>query len=371
MPSKDLETPMDIKLYEAAKKGDVDSFIGTLENISQENKRKSKKVTLEFMRQPEHGIWEFLRFSSESISKSGLYFAVEAGMVDAVKTILNSITADVVFQEISRMIPAQIHVINEDGQTPLFFTVSTAIFGRDNVVRFILQTPYLECLINVIDDDEEGNRLFDQIKCLCHVNEEGKSGLYFAVEAGMVDAVKTILNSITADGNLKHMCELTNGKSLINAATRTSTVMLQEISRMIPAQIHVINEDGQTPLFFTVSTGFLEGLNCLLDEFNMDITQKDSSGHNLVHIASKSGHAHILQKLMQYFPDAGGFVNREVQLILHIAAIFGRDNVARFILQTPYLECLINVIDDDGNTPLYLATINNIGRVRILQSVNH
>lgn len=69
------------------------------------------------------------------------------------------------------------------------------------------------------------------VKEVCHVNKEGKSGLYFAVEAGMVDAVKTILSSITADGNLEYICELTNGKSLINAATRRrSTGMWLHIS---------------------------------------------------------------------------------------------------------------------------------------------
>lgn len=84
----------------------------------------------------------------------------------------------------------------------------------------------------------------------------------------------------------------------------------------------------------------------------------NSTGSFPVHLASKSGHVDILQKLMQNCPDAGRFINRKGQNILHVAAMYAKENVVRFILQTPYLVYLINEADAEGNTPLHLATIN-------------
>lgn len=128
------------------------------------------------------------------------------------------------------------------------------------------------------------------------------------------------------------------------------TVMLQEIARNIPSQIHVIDKVGQTPLSYAVSTGFLNGVICLLDEFNMDSSLMDSTGSYPVHVASKSGHVHILEKLFNSFPDSGRFVNHKGQNILHVGAENGKD-----ILKTKDLGFLINKTDEDGNTPLHLA----------------
>ena len=133
------------------------------------------------------------------------------------------------------------------------------------------------------------------------------------------------------------------------------TVTLQEITRNIPSQIHVIDKVGQTPLSYAVSTGFLNGVICLLDEFNMDSFLMDSTGSYPVHVASKIGHVHILKKLLNSFPDSGRFVNGKGQNILHVAAENGKDRVVSFILKTKDLGFLINKTDEDGNTPLHLA----------------
>ncbi|PWA53342.1 Ankyrin repeat-containing protein [Artemisia annua] len=323
-----------VELYEAAKKADVDSFIGILEKVSQA-KHQSLQTILN---------------QSTHIGNTLLHVAASYGNED--------VTSFIVFYFR--------HLLDHKNRKRNTAIYEAAKAGHLGVVDILLRVnKYHQKLYSLKEyDDAYSSSRYEWPVYNCanhclkpslviggsveeayHVNKEGKSGLYLAVEAGMVDIVKTILSNITSDVNVEYIYELLKGKSLVNAAIRRkSTVMLQEILRQIPAQIHMIDEENQTPLFYAVSTGFLEGLNCLLDEFNIDTSQMDSTG--------------FYARLMQNLPDAGRFVNRKGQNILHIAAIFGKDNVVRFILQTPDLEALINEMDDDGNTPLHLATIN-------------
>ena len=120
--------------------------------------------------------------------------------------------------------------------------------------------------------------------------------------------------------------------------------------------LSITDENEQTtPLHCAASTNFAEGVEFLLEKYRMDIFEKDSDGFLPIHYACKYGHIGILIKLLQYKLDAREFVNQDGQNILHVAAMYGKHDVVRYILKTPGLELLYNEIDKDGNTPLHLA----------------
>lgn len=56
--------------------------------------------------------------------------------------------------------------------------------------------------------------------------------------------------------------------------------LLQELAEQKPVLIHIKNEDGQSPLDFASSTGFLEGVNYLQDEFKKATIASDAVNVN-------------------------------------------------------------------------------------------
>ncbi|KAJ9549251.1 hypothetical protein OSB04_021794 [Centaurea solstitialis] len=360
MPQKNWnKQSMDVKLYEAAKNGDVDSFIDALEKVSKENNSSLRTI---FEQRTHIGntflhvaasrgnedLTSFIVFNFRCLLRvknregnTANHEAARAGHVGVLDVLAqfnsyyDQLHSSKEYDNVKWLSGGKWHLKNSTGNTSLHEAFAS---NQTKVIEYLMESSVEEAY---------------------YVNNEGKSGLHLAVEAAMVDSIKTLLSNLTSDVSDKFSFQFASGRSLINAAIREkSTVMLQEISRNVPAQVHVIDEDGQTPLFYAASIGFLEGLTYLLDEVKMPSSQMNSTGFYPVHVASKCGHVHILQKLMQNYPDAGGFRNRKSQNILHVAAMYAKDNVVRFILQTPDLEFILNEKDVDGNTPLHLATIS-------------
>ncbi|XP_017245614.2 protein ACCELERATED CELL DEATH 6 [Daucus carota subsp. sativus] len=189
------------------------------------------------------------------------------------------------------------------------------------------------------------------------VNKLGESPLYLAVEANNIDYVKNILIASSFHAHRHNLYEeVTKGKSLVHAAiTSRNIALLKELTKMKTEVLSITDENEQTPLHCAASTNFAEGVDFILEKYKMDIFEKDSDGFLPIHYASKYGHIGILIKLLQYKLDAREFVNQDGQNILHVAAMYGKHDVVRYILKTPGLELLYNEIDKDGNTPLHLA----------------
>ncbi|RVW21014.1 Protein accellerated cell death 6 [Vitis vinifera] len=77
-----------------------------------------------------------------------------------------------------------------------------------------------------------------------------------------------------------------------------------------------------------------------------------------IHIAAIECHFHIIQEMLQHCPDLMELLTCKGQNILHVAAKSGRAEAVSYMLKKmPELEKLIDEKDEDGNTPLQLATI--------------
>ena len=132
--------------------------------------------------------------------------------------------------------------------------------------------------------------------------------------------------------------------------------MLEKILAM--KLVHQKDKDGRTPLHCAASIGYLEGVQMLLDQSNLDPYQMDSDGFCPIHVASMRGNVDIVKKLLQVSSDSIELLSKHGENILHVAAKYGKDNVVNFVLKEERLENFINEKDNVGNMPLHLATMH-------------
>ena len=139
--------------------------------------------------------------------------------------------------------------------------------------------------------------------------------------------------------------------------------MLENIIKTKPEWIHLKDEEGRIPLHWAASAGYLKGVSILLEQCNDCGIESDKNGFNALHLASEGGHVEVLKELLIHCVDPKEIIDNKGRNILHIAATRGKINVVKYILQDPELENMINDMDNDGNTPLHLATLHKQAKV--------
>ncbi|KAK4270595.1 hypothetical protein QN277_019383 [Acacia crassicarpa] len=183
------------------------------------------------------------------------------------------------------------------------------------------------------------------------LNKEGKSLLYLAIEAGSNHVVDQLLD-ICIQYDFKPQ-----GKSpFIPALTNRNMGMLQTILTKKPNWIHLRNEEGRLPLHQAASLGYHEAVSYLVKKCSSCIMERDNHGFFPIHLACSRGHVKVVEELLKYYPDPTEMLDKNGRTLLHVAAASGKYELVRYILQHPKLIIMINQKDNDGDTPLHLAT---------------
>ncbi|PRQ31955.1 putative ankyrin repeat-containing domain, PGG domain, protein accelerated cell death 6 [Rosa chinensis] len=295
--------------------------------------------------------------------------------------------------KIMKLHPPLLLVKNFEGDTALHVAAKTG-GGDDNLIRCIMEHENLDSGegqatdIEKVDisvfrmkNDEENTPLHEALINGNHLeakylikadpsvsfcaNEERKSPLYLAAEAGLVEIVKLIYDTTAVQNNtgdqgngVPPMNLVMEGKSPLHAAILSQKEdVLGILSRMRFTVEHLEDEKGRTPLHCAASTGYLEGLRFLLKRCLSDSHRADSGGTFPIHSASSKGHVPIVKLLLEHYPDLKELRNSSGENILHVAAKCGRDNLVKYFLEKGEFKMLINQKNKAGNTPLHLATI--------------
>ncbi|XP_021744389.1 protein ACCELERATED CELL DEATH 6-like [Chenopodium quinoa] len=116
--------------------------------------------------------------------------------------------------------------------------------------------------------------------------------------------------------------------------------------------IKLVEDDGQSPLSYAAFKGHIEGVQYLLNKFPKFAYECDKEASFPIHKAACSGNVEVIQKLHM----TKNLLNKKGQSILHLAAKYGKSKLVLYLIKMPELARLINLKDEDGNTPLHLAT---------------
>ncbi|KAJ6878154.1 protein ACCELERATED CELL DEATH 6-like [Populus alba x Populus x berolinensis] len=192
-------------------------------------------------------------------------------------------------------------------------------------------------------------------------NKNGRSPLYLAVENGNKNGILDDLLKTEAsfpieseDGDA-----LPKGKSPVHAAIeQRNRDMLEKIEKAKPDLLCLTDKELGNSLHYASSRGFQEGVQFLLQKFLNGAYKRNHEGNYPIHLACKNDSVDVVKEFLTITPFPKEFLNKKGQNILHVAAENGNGNVVRYILrqEKTLVEPLLNEMDEDGNTPLHLAT---------------
>ncbi|KAL1188364.1 Protein ACCELERATED CELL DEATH 6 [Cardamine amara subsp. amara] len=182
-----------------------------------------------------------------------------------------------------------------------------------------------------------------------------------AVEAGGLAIVKAMLEGL--GNNVQDLASQLEGrKSLVHAALKAKNRdILDAILNKEPSLVNERDEGGLTCLSVGASVGYLKGVCNLLDRSTSSVFECNDDGCFPIHMAVEKGHVDVVKEILKRCPDSIELLNKKGQNILHIAAKSGKSRslLLKYIKRHDRKNNhLIEEQDEDGNTPLHLATIN-------------
>lgn len=186
------------------------------------------------------------------------------------------------------------------------------------------------------------------------LNCQEQSTLCLAVEAGFEATVEVMLRDWVDVENFRKWHK---PKQLVIAAivARNEDILVKALEKE-RRLICLRDADGKSVLHYAASMGYLKSVEYLVGVSSTSAIERDADGMLPIHLASKAGHVDIIEKLLPYYPDMVEMTDFKGRNILHVASKSGKTDVVHYILKNRKLQMLVNQKDDDGNTPLHLAT---------------
>ncbi|KAG4390422.1 hypothetical protein GLYMA_06G294400v4 [Glycine max] len=355
---------MTSELYEAVEKGDVENFVDALQRTCDER------------RTPLHAIFDQVTCAGDSL----LHVAADHKGRERI--------AELICDHFPELLIGR----NIRGDTPLHVAVRSK---NSTIVKLILShyarkktkhdgmrdreitretnkyenTPLHEAVYSG-DVGVVKEILFADNDVVHYLNKSKRSPLYMSVVNGKNDV--QILNLLLKIPFPADLPECLGNSPLHAALLERKPALIKEILDKRPELIYLRDEHGGTPLHYAAYIGYLKGFCMLLDntfkKSDQTVLEGNKKGHLPIHLACKRGHVELVKYFLQQKFVTNLYVllllNQKGQNILHVAAKNGRNNVVQYMLKSLKIdESIINQKDNDGNTPLHLASINLFPKV--------
>ncbi|KAK7342267.1 hypothetical protein VNO80_25213 [Phaseolus coccineus] len=208
----------------------------------------------------------------------------------------------------------------------------------------------------------------DVVHCL---NKSRRSPLYLAVVYGNVEILNLLLEVPFPPHQPLPLCI---GNSPLHAAIlERNPALIEEILKKKAELVYLRDENEGTPLHYAAYIGYAEGFRILLEnsfqKSDQTVLEGNKKGHLPIHLACKRGHVKVVKEFLQHKCVTNLYVllNHKGQNILHVAAKNGKSKVVEYLLGNSKIDqSTINQKDNNGNTPLHLASISLFPKVLYL-----
>lgn len=339
---KDLTELINEKMVEYHQETDIEACIQLQREICNLALKREAKVK------------EYINTKNRN-DNTPLFFAIESGRRDVVKTLLER--------------GAEVNVTDKNCHTTFHYAVKS----KDPEILKLLVS-------SLIDSEITQEKIEDAINV--------PSQIYFLPLYYMASSIKDkILNPILLDHSLstKDIDErieailadfIRENKEFCNSADELSKIITSAIEET-HARINVRDKDGNTLLHHAVKWGCSEEILDFIVEGGVDVNEKNNNGVAAIHIAAKYG----TLSQMQWFKECGADLNLQCVNFMNsdidnIGKEFPKDSKIhdKFSQMSNY----INVNDDNVDisstsyqnaTPIFIAADNlNTGVVHMLTS---
>ncbi|GFZ06597.1 hypothetical protein Acr_18g0007670 [Actinidia rufa] len=246
--------------------------------------------------------------------------------------------------------------------------------GNDTVLHEAVRNHHLKVAEFLIKVDPE---------LACSDDYTGESPLYLAARDGMVELVhrmlmaspssshsgsdgQTALHAAVLEGHCGNLTFSFLFVFLVTCIYRLFIIKLlfwfhlavmEALLRAKPRLVKETDHHGRTPLHYAASSGDHTTVQRLLQFDTATAYLVDKDGQSPLHAAACQGHMNVIKAIIYCCPDSGELLDVKGQNALHVAILGGKVKVVRYVLETPELARLINQADNEGNTPLHLATM--------------
>ncbi|XP_066547687.1 E3 ubiquitin-protein ligase MIB2 [Amia ocellicauda] len=225
------------------------------------------------------------------------------------------------------------------------------------------------------------------------IKNQGKTALQVAAHQGHMEVVKVLLQAnsnievkdedgdtalhYTAFGNQAEIARLLLSKganvNLLNNSMCTALHIavnkgFTEVVRVLSehnADVNLQDSYGDTPLHDAIAKDFRNIIEILTEVPNIDFTQQNNRGFNLLHHAALKGNKLATEKILARARQLVDVKKEDGFSALHLAALNNHRDVAEILLKEG--RCDVNIRNNRNQTPLQLAVTQ--GHAEMVQLV--
>ncbi|KAL5204056.1 hypothetical protein ABZP36_008927 [Zizania latifolia] len=197
-------------------------------------------------------------------------------------------------------------------------------------------------------------------------NSNGETPLLTSVKSGHASLASVLLGHCHDLGLREAILQKdTDGCNVLHHAIRSGhKVLALELIATEPTLSQGVNNDNESPMFIAVMRDFTDVVSKLLEIPGS--AHVGSCGHSALHAAVRNGNPVIAKELMETRPWLAREENKHNNTPMHLAALWGKTDVLRVLLQHDW-SLGYAVKSDDGTPLLNSATFRgNVGVAREL-----